>query len=108
MPAPTKPLADDQAVAFVQTYCGWHIAPSVTETLTLDGGGGNVLVLPSLYVTDVAAITENGITLDPALDYQWSEAGMVRRSWATGYWSGYSGRWWSCEYRSITVELTHG
>jgi hypothetical protein len=105
---PVAPAPTDQAVAAVRSYCGWHIAPSRTETLTLDGPGGNVLCLPSLHVTDVLSVTEDENLLDPALDYNWSEAGVLRRSWATGYWSGYSGSWWSCAMRGIRVELTHG
>jgi hypothetical protein len=114
MPAPPKPSTDDTAIAYVQTYCGWHIAPSVTETLTLDGPGGNVLVLPSLYVTDVSAITEDGTVLadgtdpDVPADYTWSQAGIVRRSWATGIWSGWCGVWWTSQLRGIQVDLTHG
>ena len=108
MPAPPKPAVDDQAVAFVQTYCGWHIAPELDETLTLDGPGGWALTLPSLHVVSIASVTENGTALVEDSDYTWSESGIIRRRcwandpevWAPG--------WWSCEYRSIVVELTHG
>jgi hypothetical protein len=101
-------------MAAVRAYCGWHIAPSRDETLVLDGPGGNVLCLPSLYVTDVTLITENGTDLadgsDPEVpaQYQWSQAGIVRRSWAGCSWSGWSGAWWTTELRGIAVTLTHG
>jgi hypothetical protein len=107
-PAPPKPTTDDQAVAFVQTYCGWHISPELDETLTLDGPGGWALILPTLHVVSIASVTENGTALVEDADYTWSEAGVVRRRswcgdpevWVTG--------WWTCEYRGISVELTHG
>lgn len=96
------PLADapdgvDQAAwkaacSAVRAFCGWHIAPSHTEAITLDGPGSSILRLPSLKVTDVASITNDGtVVTDP----EWSEAGMVR-----GCWSG--------KFRSVTVTLTHG
>lgn len=101
-------------MAAVRAYCGWHIAPSRDETLILDGPGGNVLCLPSLHVTDVSSITEDGTVLADGTDaqfpraYTWSEAGIVRRSWATGDWSGYCGTWWTSQLRGIEVALSHG
>ena len=38
----------------VRRYCGWHVAPSITETLRLDGYGGRVLTLPSKHITAIA------------------------------------------------------
>lgn len=78
----------------VRNYCRWHIAPSVTETLTLDATGGTLLRLPSAYVTDVVSVTRDGTLLDPG-DYEWSQHGMIR------------GRW-PYKFRSVVVELTHG
>jgi hypothetical protein len=117
------PTEDDrlaQAEAMVRSYCGWHIAPNRDDTLTLDGDGGTVLVLPSLNVTEVLSVTVQGIVLDPT-DYAWSQAGFITRvpsyanSWNTGYtswsdgeWSGGWYWWWPDAPRSIVVELTHG
>lgn len=123
MPAPPKPDVTDQVVAAIQTYCGWHIAPSVDETLTLDGPGGSFLILPSLHVTDVTSITENGTVLPDGSDvnvpaeYTWSERGIIQRgrpvSWTgsgTGPFYGTlpGGCWWTTQLRGIQVELTHG
>lgn len=88
-----------QAEAEVRGYCGWHIAPSRSETLTLDGSGSCTLLLPSLHVTSIVSITESGTLLDAA-DYAWSASGVVERV--------APGRAWSALPRSIVIELEHG
>lgn len=93
----TDDVQTELASARVRAYCRWHIYPSRTETLTLDGPGGRLLLLPSLYVTAVASISDSGTLVDAA-DYDWSQAGMVQRQ--TG--------WWSCRYRALAVTFTHG
>ena len=40
----------------VRRHCGWHVAPSVTETLRVDGYGGRTLILPSKHVTAIASV----------------------------------------------------
>ena len=77
----------------VREYCQWHVAPSVTQTLTLDGPGGSLLMLPSLRVTDVAEVTNDGTAL---ADPEWSASGMIRA------------RRWSSRFRGVSVTLTHG
>lgn len=90
-----------QAEAEVRSYCGWHIAPTRTEELTLDGPGTCTLLLPSLHVTAIASITEDGIALVADDDYIWSASGLVERvSTTTQYWSN--------KPRSIVINLTHG
>ncbi|MGZ4530734.1 MAG: hypothetical protein ACXVXP_00110 [Mycobacteriaceae bacterium] len=94
--APTEADRLLQAEALVRGFCNWHIAPSRTETITLPGSGGWLLMLPSLHVTAVASITSDA---DPALttdDYDWSEAGVLTAR--TALWTG----------RSISVAFTHG
>jgi hypothetical protein len=87
----------DQAVSNIRAACGWHIAPVLTETVTLDGPGRSVLLLPSLRVTDVASVTENGRELVEGTDYEWSAKGTLRRRCG-----------WTDRYRGIVVEFTHG
>jgi hypothetical protein len=117
--APTENDRILQAEAFVRAYCGWHIAPSRSETLILDGPGGHTLCLPSLHVSSIDAITENGNDLTEGDDYTWSVAGIVHRvGWASGWnmatdnlggpnsvpgWG-----WWTCQLQGISVDLTHG
>ena len=83
----------DAAAAAVRAYCGWHIAPSVTETVTVDGSGGDVQFLPTLHLTDLASISSDGTTVT---DPEWSAAGMVR------------GASWSRRFRSVEATMTHG
>lgn len=86
-----------QAQAAIRRYCGWHVAPSLTETLTLDGTGSRHLWLPSLHVIDVTAASNDGedVALD---DLDWSEAGYLELR--CGHW---------CRRpRSIEVTLEHG
>lgn len=92
-PAGLDPAAWDAACRAVRTYCGWHVAPSVTQTLVLDGPGGSLLVLPSLLVTDVAEVKNAGTVLS---DPEWSAAGMIRS------------HGWTTRFRGVSVTLTHG
>lgn len=83
------------AAAIVRDYCGWHIAPTVTEEVTVDGPGGTALLLPTLHLTEVVSVVEDGTTVDPT-GYGWSEAGIV------------DGRWWTTKRRGLVVTITHG
>lgn len=96
-PIEYPPGAVKAAEAMVRAYCGWHIAPAVTETLTLDGKGGSILVLPSLRVTAITTVVADGVTL-AASAYSWSQSGLVER--VNGFWPR--------KFRSIAVSLTHG
>lgn len=78
---------------WVRGRCGWHIAPTVTETITLDGSGTRVVSLPSLHVTDVGEVTENGVEVD----VEWASTGLLRRR-----------RFWTDRWRAVEVTFTHG
>lgn len=80
------------ACAAVRAYCGWHIAPSVTEDVTVDGSGGNIQLLPTLHLTALTSITNDGTAVT---DPEWSEAGMVRGNWTQ-------------KLRGVTANMTHG
>ena len=97
-PIPEAPVGvDDVAwastVAEVRAFCGWHIAPEVTETLTLDGPGGYILVLPTRRLVDLVSITDDGSAVT---DPEWSASGMVRRYC------------WTRRFRGIFATVTHG
>jgi hypothetical protein len=82
----------------IRDYCGWHVAGSFEETLTLDGPSSRRLWLPSLYVTEVTLVTNEGVELDPS-EYDWSAGGWIElRSYG----------WWTDRPRQIEVTLTHG
>jgi hypothetical protein len=86
----------DQAIAEVRRFCGWHITPVVTEDVTVDGSGHNFVSLPSLHVTAVNSVTEDGTVLD-AGSYEWSATGQLWRPWP-----------WSGHFRAIAANITHG
>lgn len=102
----------------VRTWCGWHIAPERDDTFTLDGSGGPSMVLPTLHLTAVITVTENGTVLDPSVpDYQWSAAGVLTRfRWADWQWFdptvfdsyGAGPSAWPFAAQSVVVEVTHG
>lgn len=79
----------------IRSYCGWHIAPSLTETFTVDGSGSRSLRLPSLCVTDVSQVQNAGAAIN---DYDWSSDGYIRLR---------SGRF-TDRPRQVVVTYTHG
>lgn len=89
-------LADTLADA--RTFCGWHVTPVRQSTITLDGPGSPLLVLPTLRMTALAEVSEDGAAVDVST-LAWSSRGLVRKK---------SGARWSCEFGSITVKFTHG
>src|SRR5215216_3913906 len=59
-----------EASEAVRSYCGWHIAPAINETLTLrvDRGRG-IVILPTLQLNSVTSVTVEG-ALWSASDYE--------------------------------------
>lgn len=89
----------DAALAAARRYCGWHVTPVVTnQTLTLDGPGDRILVLPTLQLGSVTGISEEGITLNLA-DVQVSARGLVLKT---------DGTYWTDKLGGISVVFTHG
>lgn len=80
----------------VRRFCGWHVAPIVTETLVLDGSGGTDVLLPSLRVVELLSVTND--TTDVLEQVDTSHAGILRLT--TGRWTSRLGR--------VKVTLTHG
>lgn len=95
------PFSEMQAQAAgesVRADCGWHIAPSVTETVTLDCDGGRVLFLPTLHLTAVAEVRDlTGSTPSVLTGWRMSRAGMLSR--AAG---------WPVGFGAVEVDFTHG
>jgi len=94
----TEVEARTRAEAEVRAYCGWHIAPEVTEDVTLDGTGSPLLLLRSLKVADIASVTEDEELVDPG-GYQWSASGVLLRN---------GGACWTDKLRGVVVNLRHG
>lgn len=100
----------------IRNECGWHIAPSITETITLDSEGGNLLRLPSMHVTAVSElVSRDDYTYDILNgEVEWSKAGLIRlrprRFLAGASWSSpfRSDAEFPVGYQAVTVTLTHG
>jgi hypothetical protein len=110
---------DPLAYATMVAYCGWDPLEHVTdETVLLDGNGSRLLSLPSLYVTDVSAVTvtdcygETSLRSSapaayptvgslPAVDVGWSQNGVL-------IWNGYLYSGWPAGQRNISVTYSSG
>ncbi|PHP52590.1 hypothetical protein [Actinomyces ruminis] len=88
-------------------YCGWHIAPVITETLVLDGSGSDIIELPTMRVKTIDALTErlpgpaarvHEWTPDELTNLEWSRLGTLRRRHGI----------WTDRYQGITITLSHG
>lgn len=94
--APFTPSTVGAAANQIRRTCGWHIAPELTETLTVDHDGSTVLHLPSLKVSEVTSVRDvTGSTPREITGWRWSGAGMVSGHFPRGF-------------RSIEITLTHG
>lgn len=88
----------EASAAMVRREAGWHIAPSVTETVWVESFGTHWLFLPTLYLTEVASVKdEDGNALDGWNDKPTARftAGCLRR-----------GKCWPCG--PLQVSMTHG
>lgn len=86
-----------QVQAAIRRYCGWHIAPSLTETILVDGSGSRHMWLPTLHLTELVEVKSSGEVMDADL-IDWS---------ASGYLESRCGRF-SSRPRGVEVTLTHG
>ena len=85
------------AEAAVRKYCGWHIATSLTVTEgRYRAGERGLIMLPSLYVTAVDAVTVDGRELHED-EYDWEACGFITRRLPS---------WPSDPY--VRVTFTHG
>lgn len=85
------------ATEAVRNYCEWHIFPVRRDVLVLDGSGGTLLELPTGRLVSIESLTENGVTLTPDVDFEWSQTGRLRKR-----------RCWTDRYRSIVATIEHG
>lgn len=76
----------------IRSYCGWHVSPVIEQSITLDGDGGTVLILPTLRLVALDEVRVNGAVIP---NVEWSEFGALRGQWPS--------RW-----RSIEVDIRHG
>lgn len=83
----------------VRDYCGWRVAKTATETITLASRGTRTIFLPSLHIVSIDAVIENGVTVAAGDGYDWDEAGILHRV---------GRRRWHAGRRTVEVTLTHG
>jgi hypothetical protein len=98
---PGAPFADSvvqSAGETVRAEAGWHIAPEVTETLTVDSDGGRHLLLPTLRLVDVTEIRDvTGNTPRVLTNWRQSGKGILYREGG-----------WPAGLSALEVDLTHG
>jgi len=88
-----------RALAAARKYCGWHVMPSLAgDVVTVDGSNDPVLPLPTLKLTTLTSVVEDGVTLSVS-DLVWSTGRTLRKR---------SGASWTWKYGSIVVTMTHG
>lgn len=94
------------AQAAIRAWCGWHIAPVLTETVLLDVRHvSRDLQLPTTRLLETVSVEvidsreETGWRELAEHEYQWSEAGVLRRTdclcWPKGF-------------RTVRVTMRHG
>lgn len=97
-PAAASQTTDEDALAYasaiVREYCGWHIAPSLTEARVLDSDGSAVLLLPTMHMTDLGSVEAAQVAL---LGVQWSANGILY--WPARFPAG---------LRMVSATFTHG
>lgn len=91
----TADLAVAGASGTVRDYCGWAITLA-EETLTVDGSGGRILLLPTLQLTAVPEVRVDGVVLAVG-EFTWSVSGRLYRDVG-----------WPRRYRAVEVDCTHG
>lgn len=95
-------------LGLARRYCGWHVTPSrAGDVVTIDGPGSPLLVLPTLRLTELTTVVEEGVTADVAY-IEWSPRGLLRKK--VGYAGGEYGlgHCWTNRFAGLSVTMTHG
>ena len=93
----TATQALDIASQAIRDHCGWTISQETVTGKVLDSDGSRSLWLPTLLLTAVGPVVENGVTLTVLSGYDWTEYGRLIRAGC-----------WPNQARSVTVTYTHG
>lgn len=82
----------------IRALCGWHVAPVISETLTLDSHGGKVVWLPTRRVVNVTAVRDvSGDSPRELSGWRWSQDGLLSVPGSL-----------PCGFRVLEVDLEHG
>jgi len=90
-------LAIDAAVAAVRSHCGWHISPSISETVSIWSPGGRSVFVKTRNLTAVTSVTQDGVAINLAT-VTFTRYGKVAR---------YPGYVFS-RLTPVSVGITHG
>ena len=71
--------------AAIRSYCSWHVAPIVEETMTLDYDGGGILTLPTLRLEEIISLTVDGQDIPQP---EWSHTGDIKLGRRPSKWRG--------------------
>lgn len=109
----------NRAVAAVRRWCGWHVGPVLTATVTIDGPGGPLLTLPTQKLLDITAVSEDGQAVD-LTGLVWSRGGQVEKRVQTPLPISYFGagryvhrtylpwNFWTDQLAGVSVTMQHG
>lgn len=95
----------------IRDYCGWHIAPVISDTnVQARIGAEGIVMLPTLNIVSVEQVVLDGITLTENTDYTVHSAGYLvlagHSLCGTGVYARLRGS--QRAIRPITVDMTHG
>jgi hypothetical protein len=85
----------------IRSTVGWSITQETDVEAVVDGTGVTELLLPTLHLTSVASVIENGRLLDPSR-YRRYRHGVIKRV------EGAIPVRWTRRLQGITVTYTHG
>lgn len=86
----------------IRATLGWSVTEETGQVLTLDGTGDTDLFVPTLWLTAVTSVVEDGVTLASGTDYLRYNNGTLRRV-ASG-----SPVNWTCKPLAVSVTYAHG
>jgi hypothetical protein len=88
-----------RATGLVRGFCGWHVAPTQTDVVTVTirdaGPGGWTFALPTMHLTAEPVITLPDASVPT--DFTWGVGGYVNRLYA-----------WGIPGTELSVSMTHG
>lgn len=86
----------------IRDALGWSVTQETGVAATLDGPGHEDLLLPTLHLTAVTSVVEDGRTLALPADYLWYARGKLTRM------SGGEPIPWTSKRQGVVAIFTHG
>lgn len=82
----------------IRSYCHWHVTPALDCEIVTHGDGGRIISLPTLYLSAIGSVVEDGIELTSG-QYEARSNGLIRR---TGW------KIWSTTWNAVTIDYNAG